>query len=119
MRVKNLTEAKKQAVANAKFSGEPRYITTDTSGNTRVEKKRPKPQRWETYWEALPDGTLRQVVLGRHLAEMSVINSKHMPCVINDGGTRKQWVGIGWVDEGPYELTGEEVWVHNEDEEDE
>lgn len=114
MKVCNLTEAKRAATANAKFSGEPRYIVTDTSGNMRVEKTRPGSNSHnEQYWEALPDGTLRQVIARNLLIRLSIINSKHMPTVINDRGIRKQWVGIGWVDEG--ELDGDEVLVYDED----
>lgn len=41
------------------------------------------------------------------LKMLSFSNSKDLPSVINDGGRRKRWVGIGWVDEG--EATGTEV----------
>ena len=41
------------------------------------------------------------------LARLAYINSPRLPQVINDGGTRYRWVGIGWVDEGP--AKGDEV----------
>ncbi len=53
--------------------------------------------------------TFHPVITVERLADMAVINSKQMPTVINDGGHRKRWVGIGWVDEG--ELLGDETLV--------
>ena len=41
------------------------------------------------------------------LHKMSWLNSKAMPQTVNDGGVRKQWVGIGWVLEGPADGTEE------------
>lgn len=35
------------------------------------------------------------------IARMSFTNSPRIPKTVNDGGRRKRWVGIGWVDEGP------------------
>lgn len=35
------------------------------------------------------------------LARLSFCNSDRMPQVVNDNGQRKQWVGIGWITEGP------------------
>lgn len=43
------------------------------------------------------------------LARLSFCNSRKMPQVVNDGGRRKEWVGIGWIDVGP--ATGREVLV--------
>ncbi len=43
------------------------------------------------------------------LARRSFCNSPRMPQVVNDNGLRKQWVGIGWVTEGP--AKGNEVRV--------
>ena len=43
------------------------------------------------------------------LKRLSFANSERLPQVINLNGVRKQWVGIGWVDEG--ELKGDEVLV--------
>lgn len=43
------------------------------------------------------------------LARMAAINSKDLPHLIEDGGRRKRWFGIGWVDEGPAD--GTEVMV--------
>jgi hypothetical protein len=41
------------------------------------------------------------------LARLAYLNSKRCPEVINDGGVRKRWTGIGWVSEGA--LKGDEV----------
>lgn len=43
------------------------------------------------------------------LVRMAAINSRNLPHLIEDGGRRKRWVGIGWVDEGPAD--GTEVLV--------
>ena len=43
------------------------------------------------------------------LCRLAFCNSDKLPQVINDDGHRKQWVGIGWVDEGA--LQGDEVKV--------
>jgi hypothetical protein len=43
------------------------------------------------------------------LARMAAINSKDLPQLIDDGGRRKRWFGIGWVDEGSAD--GTEVLV--------
>lgn len=43
------------------------------------------------------------------LARMAAINSKDLPHLVDDGGRRLRWVGIGWVDEGPAD--GTEVMV--------
>jgi len=43
------------------------------------------------------------------LVRMAAINSRDLPHLIEDGGRRKRWVGIGWVDEGPAD--GTEVLV--------
>lgn len=45
------------------------------------------------------------------LARMAFLNSPNMPQVVNDRGRRKQWVGIGWIDEGeagPYDTVVED-----------
>lgn len=46
------------------------------------------------------------------LARLAFCNSRRMPQVVNDGGRRKRWVGIGWIDEGP--ATGRECLVIEE-----
>jgi hypothetical protein len=43
------------------------------------------------------------------LNRLSFINSTKLPQVVNDNGKRKQWVGFGWVEEGP--AKGDEVKV--------
>lgn len=43
------------------------------------------------------------------LARLAFCNSPKLPQVVNDNGQRKQWVGIGWVVEGP--ATGGETKV--------
>lgn len=43
------------------------------------------------------------------LVRMAAINSRDLPHLIDDGGRRKRWFGIGWVDEGPAD--GTEVLV--------
>ena len=43
------------------------------------------------------------------LARLTFCNSKKLPLAVNDGGVRKEWVGIGWVEDGkPH---GDEVIV--------
>ncbi len=34
------------------------------------------------------------------LARLAFCNSKRLPLAVNDGGMRKEWVGIGWIDCG-------------------
>jgi hypothetical protein len=36
-------------------------------------------------------------------------NSKGLPFAVNDGGVRKEWVGIGWLEDG--KPRGDEVFV--------
>ena len=43
------------------------------------------------------------------LARRAFCNSKDLPQVINNGGTRFEWVGIGWIEAGPAQ--GDEVVV--------
>jgi hypothetical protein len=43
------------------------------------------------------------------LARLAALNSRDLPHLIDDGGRRKRWVGIGWVDEGSAD--GTEVLV--------
>ena len=35
------------------------------------------------------------------LARLAFCNSEELPHLVADRGRRLQWVGIGWVDEGP------------------
>jgi hypothetical protein len=51
----------------------------------------------------------RKTITFAELKRMSICNSPRLPQVVNVGGHRMQWVGIGWVDEGA--LTGGEVKV--------
>jgi hypothetical protein len=44
-------------------------------------------------------------ILLSRLRDLAFLNAKSMPKVISMGGVRKQWVGIGWVDEGPADGT--------------
>ena len=46
------------------------------------------------------------------LEELAVLNSPHIPKLVNDSGRRMRWVGIGWVDEGQA-LGDEECVVRN------
>ena len=46
------------------------------------------------------------------LARLSFTNSPKLPLVVSDGGVRKEWVGIGWVEDGP--SRGDEVVVLDE-----
>jgi hypothetical protein len=51
----------------------------------------------------------RDTITRKELGRLSFCNSRRMPTVVNDGGIRKRWVGIGWVAEGP--ANGHEVKV--------
>lgn len=42
----------------------------------------------------------RKTINRTELIRLAACNSKRLPTVIEIDGTRKQWVGIGWVDEG-------------------
>lgn len=53
---------------------------------------------------------MRYVLRGR-LARMAFANSSKMPQTVNDGGVRRQWVGIGWVSEGPADGTEEAIVI--------
>lgn len=39
----------------------------------------------------------RKTITRDELARLSFTNSQHLPQAINDGGVRKEWVGIGWI----------------------
>jgi hypothetical protein len=47
------------------------------------------------------DKRVRKTITRAELQRLAFSNSPRMPQVVNDGGLRKQWVGIGWVTEGP------------------
>lgn len=40
----------------------------------------------------------RKFITRKELARLSFCNSKALPKAVNDGGVRKEWVGIGWVE---------------------
>ena len=45
--------------------------------------------------------TLEQKIITRsELARLIVSNSKKVPLAVNDSGVRKEWVGIGWIEDG-------------------
>ena len=50
-----------------------------------------------------------KIITRSELARLTFCNSKKLPVAVNDGGVRKEWVGIGWVEDGkPH---GDEVIV--------
>jgi hypothetical protein len=51
----------------------------------------------------------RKTISRQEIAVLAFCNSKRLPCVIEMDGSRLQWVGIGWVNEG--EPQGDEVLV--------
>jgi hypothetical protein len=60
--------------------------------------------------ERRKDRVLSRPTISRDdLARLSFCNSIDLPPVVNIGGERHQWVGIGWVNEG--QLHGDEVEV--------
>ena len=51
----------------------------------------------------------RKTITRSELARLAFSNSKKLPLAVNDGGVRKEWVGIGWIEDGkPH---GDEVVV--------
>jgi hypothetical protein len=46
------------------------------------------------------------------LERLTFCNSKQIPLAVNDGGVRKEWVGIGWIENG--KPRGDEVLVIDE-----
>jgi hypothetical protein len=54
--------------------------------------------------------TNKQITRER-LAQLAFCNSPELPQTVNDNGKRKQWVGIGWIDEGPTNGTEEAVII--------
>lgn len=59
-----------------------------------------RPSKARRYWRK---------IAREELARLAFVNARRMPQVVNDGGRRKRWVGIGWVDEG--EATGRECRI--------
>lgn len=51
----------------------------------------------------------RRTIQADELRRLAFCNSKKLPQVVEWEGRRRQWVGIGWVDEG--KPTGREVLV--------
>jgi hypothetical protein len=56
----------------------------------------------------------QQTITRKEVVRMASINSPRLPQTVNDGGERKQWVGIGWVTEGPADGTEEAIIVDQE-----
>lgn len=57
-------------------------------------------------------GSKRKTISRSELARLAFCNSKKLPLAVNDGGVRKEWVGIGWIAGG--NLRGDEVFVIDE-----
>ena len=54
-------------------------------------------------------GPQQKTITRSELARLTFCNSKKLPPAVNDDGVRKEWVGIGWVEDGkPH---GDEVLV--------
>jgi hypothetical protein len=54
-------------------------------------------------------GSKQKTMTRSNLIRLAFCNSKKLPLVVNDGGVRKEWVGIGWIASG--KLRGDEVLV--------
>ena len=51
----------------------------------------------------------QKTITRSELAQLTFCNSKRLSLAVNDGGVRKEWVGIGWIEDGkPH---GDEVLV--------
>jgi len=51
----------------------------------------------------------QKTITRSELARLTFCNSKKLPPAVDDGGVRKEWVGIGWIENGkPH---GDEVLV--------
>lgn len=54
-------------------------------------------------------GSEQKTIIRSELARLAFCNSKKLPLAVNDGGVRKEWVGVGWIENGkPH---GDEVLV--------
>ena len=54
-------------------------------------------------------GSEQKTITRSELERLTFCNSKKLPPAVNDGGVRKEWVGIGWIEGGkPH---GDEVRV--------
>lgn len=47
----------------------------------------------------------KSTITRSELVRLSTCNSELLPSVVNDGGVRIQWVGIGWIELGPADGT--------------
>ena len=54
----------------------------------------------------------QKAITRSELARLAFCNSKKLPLVVNDSGLRKEWVGIGWIEDG--KPRGGEVLVIDE-----
>lgn len=57
-------------------------------------------------------GSEQKTISRSELARLTFCNSKKLPQVVNDGGVRKEWVGLGWIEGG--KPRGDEVRVIDE-----
>jgi hypothetical protein len=57
-------------------------------------------------------GSEQKTISRSDLARLTFCNSKKLPLAVNDGGVRKEWVGIGWIACG--KPRGDEVLVIDE-----
>lgn len=57
-------------------------------------------------------GAAQKTITRSELARLTFCNGKKLPLAVNDGGIRKEWVGIGWIDGG--KPRGDEVLVIDE-----
>lgn len=54
----------------------------------------------------------QKAITRSELARLAFCNSNKLPLAVNDGGVRKEWVGIGWIEDG--KPRGDEVLVIDE-----
>lgn len=45
-------------------------------------------------------GSGQKTITRSGLERLTFCNSKKLPLAVNDGGVRKEWVGIGWIENG-------------------
>jgi hypothetical protein len=57
-------------------------------------------------------GSEQKTITRSELMRLAFCNSKKLLLAVNDGGVRKEWVGIGWIAGG--KLRGDEVFVIDE-----
>lgn len=51
----------------------------------------------------------QKTITRSELARLAFCNSKKLPLAVNDNGVRKEWVGVGWIENG--EPHGDEALV--------